>query len=163
MADCKKYYYLKLKEDFFESDTMALLEGMKDGYLYSNILLKLYLKSLKDNGRLVLNHCIPYNEQMLATITRHQVGTVKEALKIFKSLGLIEVLDNGVMYMTDVQNFVGRSSTEADRKREYRARIENERCEIEQTSGQMSRQIYTIYRVRVKERDRAKDRTRRKR
>ena len=44
MADNRKYYYLKLKEDFFDTDEMKILESMKDGYLYSNILLKLYLK-----------------------------------------------------------------------------------------------------------------------
>ena len=47
MADNKKYYYLKLKEDFFESDEAVILESMPDGYIYSNILLKLYLRSLK--------------------------------------------------------------------------------------------------------------------
>lgn len=47
MADNKKYYYLKLKEDFFDSDEMLLLQGMKDGYLYSDILMKMYLRSLK--------------------------------------------------------------------------------------------------------------------
>lgn len=41
MADNRKYYYLKLKEDFFDTDEMKILESMKDGYLYSNILLKL--------------------------------------------------------------------------------------------------------------------------
>lgn len=82
MADNKKYYYLKLKENFFESDSMVLLENMKDGYLYSNILLKLYLRSLKDGGRLMLNGAIPYNSQMLASVTRHQVGTVEKALTI---------------------------------------------------------------------------------
>ena len=46
MADNRKYYNLKLKEDFFDTDEMKILESMKDGYLYSNILLKLYLKSL---------------------------------------------------------------------------------------------------------------------
>ena len=61
MSDNKKYYYLKLKENFFESDSMILLESMKDGYLYSNILMKLYLRSLKDNGRLMLNGtCLLY-------------------------------------------------------------------------------------------------------
>ena len=48
MADNRKYYYLKLKENFFDSDSIVLLEDMKDGILYSNILLKLYLKSLKN-------------------------------------------------------------------------------------------------------------------
>lgn len=127
MADNQKYYYLKLKENFFESDSMILLENMKDGYLYSNILMKLYLKSLKDGGRLMLNGTIPYNSQMLASVTRHQVGTLEKALDIFKGLGLIEVLDSGAIYMMDIQNFIGKSSTEADRQRDYQSRIRQEK------------------------------------
>ena len=140
MADSKKYYYLKLKENFFESDSMILLENMADGYLYSNILLKLYLRSLKDDGRLMLNGAIPYNSQMLASVTRHQVGTVEKALKIFKELGLIEMLDSGAIYMMNIQDFIGKSSSEADRKRAYRTRIEEEKASG-QITGQMSRQI----------------------
>ena len=37
MSDNKKYYYLKLKEDFFTSETITLLESMKDGVLYDII------------------------------------------------------------------------------------------------------------------------------
>lgn len=125
MADNKKYYYLKLKENFFESDEAIILESMPDGYIYSNILLKLYLRSLKNNGLLMFNSLIPYNTQMLATITRHQVGTVEKAIQIFQQLKLIEVLDNGVLYMTNIQNFVGKSSTNADRIRKYRNSVTN--------------------------------------
>lgn len=100
MSDNKKYYYLKLKENFFESDSMILLESMKDGYLYSNILMKLYLRSLKDNGRLMLNGTIPYNSQMLASVTRHQVGTLEKALDIFKELGLTAVLEPKLDWLT---------------------------------------------------------------
>ena len=117
MADNKRYYYLKLKEDFFESDEAVVLESMPDGYIYSNILLKLYLRSLKNDGFLMFNNLIPYNSQMLATITRHQVGTIEKAVKIFKDLQLIDILDNGAIYMTNIKNFVGKSSTDADRKR----------------------------------------------
>lgn len=79
MADNRKYYYLKLKENFFDSDSIVLLEDMKDGILYSNILLKLYLKSLKNGGKLQLDEHIPYTAQMIATLTRHQIGTVERA------------------------------------------------------------------------------------
>lgn len=120
MADNKKYYYLKLKEDFFESDEAVVLESMPDGYIYSNILLKLYLRSLKNNGLLMFNNLIPYNSQMLATITRHQVGTIEKAIKIFKDLQLIDILDNGAIYMNNIQNFVGKSSSQADYMRNYR-------------------------------------------
>ncbi|AZR98213.1 phage replisome organizer N-terminal domain-containing protein [Streptococcus suis] len=117
MADNKKYYYLKLKDNFFESDEAIILESMPDGYIYSNILLKLYLRSLKNNGILMFNDLIPYNAQMLATITRHHVGVIEKAIQIFQQLRLIEILDNGAIYMTNIQNFVGKSSTDADRKR----------------------------------------------
>lgn len=127
MADNTKYYYMRLKESFFDSENMVLLESMPDGYLYSNILLKLYLRSLKGNGRLMLNERIPYNPQMIATLTRHQVGTVEKALGIFSELGLIEILDSGAIYMLDIQNYIGKSSTEADRQRAYQAKIASEK------------------------------------
>ena len=130
MSDNKKYYYLRLKDNFFDSDELKILESMKDGYLYSNILLKLYLRSLKNDGKLVVNDRIPYNAEMLASVTGHQIGTVKQALSIFKDLGLIDVLENGAIYMLDIQNFIGRGSSEADRKREYRQRIESDRTNV---------------------------------
>ena len=82
MSDNRKYYYLKLKENYFDDDSIVLLESMQDGVLYSNILLKLYLKSLKHGGKLQLDENIPYTAQMIATITRQQIGTVERALQI---------------------------------------------------------------------------------
>ncbi|MBO6385561.1 replication protein [Enterococcus casseliflavus] len=137
MADNKKYYYLKLKDNFFDSDEMIILESMPDGYIYSNILLKLYLRSLKYQGRLMFNDKIPFNSTMLAQVTRHSVGDVEKSIRIFNDLGLIEVLDNGAIYLADIQNFIGESSTEADRKRGYRQRIELEKQAL-LTGGQMS-------------------------
>ncbi len=43
MSDKRKYYYLKLKENYFDDDSIVLLESMQYGVLYSNILFKLYL------------------------------------------------------------------------------------------------------------------------
>ena len=56
----------ELKENYFDDDSIVLLESMQDGVLYSNILLKLYLKSLKHGGRLQLDENIPYTAQMIA-------------------------------------------------------------------------------------------------
>ena len=130
MADNKKYYYLKLKEGFFDSDDMKLLQAMKEGYLYSDILLKLYLRSLRQEGRLVYRDIIPYTPDMIAAVTNHQVGTVEKAIKTLEQMGFIEILDNGAIYMTDIQNFIGQSSSEADRKRSYRKSIEAEKLRL---------------------------------
>ncbi len=130
MADNKKYYYLKLKEGFFDSDDMKLLQAMKDGYVYSDILLKLYLQSLRQEGRLMYRGIVPYTPEMIATLTNHQVGTVERAMKIFEQMGFIEILDNGAIYMLDIQNFIGQSSNEADRKRIYRKSIDAEKLRL---------------------------------
>ena len=137
MSDNKKYYYLKLKDNFFDSDQMIVLESMPDGYKYSNILLKLYLRSLKNDGKLMFNDRIPYNSTILSQVTRHSVGDVEKAVKIFSELGLIEILENGAIYMLDIQNFIGESSTEGDRKRAYRRKIEQEKSML-LGEGQMS-------------------------
>lgn len=134
MADVKKYYYLKLKDNFFDSDAMIILESMENGYLYSNILMKMYLRSIKTDGRLMFNERIPYNANLLSKIVRHNVDVVEKAIKVFKELDLIEILDNGAIYMLDIQNYIGQSSTEADRKRLYRTKVNDEKLKI----GQMS-------------------------
>ena len=134
MSDNRKYYYLKLKESYFDDDAIVLLESMQDGMLYSNILLKLYLKSLKYGGTLQLDENIPYTAQMIATITRQQVCTVERALQIFMKLGLVEPLDNGALYMSNIELFIGQSSTEGERKRRARMKI----SEQKRLSGQVS-------------------------
>lgn len=134
MSDNRKYYYLKLKESYFDDDAIVLLESMQDGVLYSNILLKLYLKSLKNGGKLQLDENIPYTAQMIATITRQQVGTVERALQIFMKLGLVEPLQNGALYMSNIELLIGQSSTEGERKRRARMKI----SEQKRLSGQVS-------------------------
>ena len=133
MSDNRKYYYLKLKENYFDDDSIVLLESMQDGVLYSNILLKLYLKSLKHGGRLQLDEDIPYTAQMIATIPRQQIGTVERALQIFLKLGLVEVLDSGTFYMSNIELLIGQSSTEAERKRA--ARLQNKALSALRISG----------------------------
>ena len=133
MSDNRKYYYLKLKENYFDDDSIVLLESTQDGVLYSNILLKLYLKSLKHGGRLQLDEDIPYTAQMIATITRQQIGTVERALQIFLKLGLVEVLDSGTFYMSNIELLIGQSSTEAERKRA--ARLQNKSLSAPRTNG----------------------------
>ena len=175
MSDNQKYYYLKLVDNFFDRDEMIMLESMPDGYLYSNILLKLYLRSLKNTGKLMFNDRIPYNPTMLANITRHPVAVVEKAVDIFQQLGLVEILDNGAIYMLDIQDFIGKSSTEADRKRNYRRRIDEEKKQlleekgqtvgqmsqqVSEINGQMSGQISTIIRDRDRDRERERPRDR---
>lgn len=127
MADNKKYYYLKLKENFFEREEIKIIEALSNGHEYSLILIKMYLRSLKRDGKLMITDIIPYSPETLSKVLGHNVDTVRNAIEVFEEFGLVEKLDNGAIYLNEIQNFIGRSSTEADRKREQRARIEEEK------------------------------------
>ena len=161
MADNQKYYYMRLKQDFFETEEMIILESMQDGYLYSNILLKLYLRSLKRDGKLMFNDAIPYSAEVLATVTRHNVGTIEKAMDVFQKLGLVEVMDDGAIYMLQIQNFIGKSSTEAERKRRYRDKIKLEKSDnqaVLEDVGHLS--TIGVGHSSTRDRDRDRDRNR---
>ncbi len=120
MAENKKYYFLKLKEDFFDQREIVVLEGSKDGILYVNILLKLYLKSLQHNGKLLLNEMTPLSAEMIALLTRHEVGTVERAMRAFMQLGLVVVQEDDTYYMPEIEQMTGKGSSEGERKARYR-------------------------------------------
>jgi len=126
MSDNKKYYYIKLKDNYFEQDNIKALEAQENGYIYSLIILKLYLKSAKYNGQLKMSDMIPYRPEdveILAKVLGHDIDHVKEAIRWGVKLGIITILDTKEIWMTEMQNFIGKSSTEADRIREYRNKL----------------------------------------
>ena len=123
MATNQKYYYMRLRADFFSRKDIILLESMPNGAVYCLILLKLLTASLENNGHLMLNEEIVMTPAMLATITRYDVGTVEKALQIFMQLGLVEQLPDNSYYMMELEGMVGKTSTEADRKRVTRAKV----------------------------------------
>ena len=141
MSDNKKYYYLKLKDNYFERDNVRVLESMENGHLYSLIILKLYLKSLKHEGHLKMTDKIPYSldkVNVLAKVINHDLDHVKQAINLAVELDLISLMATDELWMTDIQNFIGHSSTEADRIREYRHKISTKDVTIVQQKNDIS-------------------------
>lgn len=121
----KKYYWLKLKEDFFEEDTIEWLEEQENGVYYSNFYLKLCLKGLKNEGILIRNVgdvLIPYDLKKLAEITRVKIDTVIVAMELFKKIGLVQILENGEIYLTQLELMVGSETSKAQIMRNKRAK-----------------------------------------
>jgi DnaD/phage-associated family protein len=71
---------------------------------------------------------------MLASLTNLNISIVKNGLKVLASLGFIERFGDGAIYMTDIQSFVGKSNSEAERKKLYRGKIEEEKILLGQIS-----------------------------
>ncbi len=119
----KRYYWLKLKEDFFDEDTIEWLEEQENGLEYSHFYLKLCLKSLRTNGELIRsvgNIFIPYDAKKLSEITKTDIDTVKVAMDLFKKIGLIDILDGGVIKLNQLSELVGSETDKAGMMRRKR-------------------------------------------
>jgi hypothetical protein len=66
------------------------------------------------------NSLIPYDENMLATITNTNVDMVRAALTAFKNLGLLEIMDDKSIFMSEIKLMIGAESDSAERVRKYR-------------------------------------------
>lgn len=119
----KKYYWLKLKEDFFEEDAISWIEEQENGKDYCLFYLKLCLKSLKTNGLLIRNvgsMLVPYDIKTLARVTNTEPDTVRVAMELFKRIGLVQILENGEIYISELQNMVGSETSKAQLMRNKR-------------------------------------------
>lgn len=119
----KKFYWLKLKDDFFDTEEIKLIENMENGKDYIIFLLKLRLKSINSEGLLNFKGIMPYNEKMLSTITNTNIDIVKSALDILQKLKLISIFDDGTIYMEQIKELIGNETDWALKKRDYRKRL----------------------------------------
>lgn len=120
MAEVKKYYWLKLKKDFFKRHDIRIIEEMPNGKDYVLLYLKLLVESISHEGSLRFSDTIPYNEQMIATVTNTNIDIVRSAMKVFESLHMVDILDDETIYMTEVKSLVGSETEWARKKRIYR-------------------------------------------
>ena len=129
MASVKKYYWLKLNENFFEDDTIQFIEEQEGGILYSNFYMKLCLKSLKQAGtlvRVVGETLIPYDVKSLSKLTGVPSDTVAVAMDLFETIGLIKVLETGEIYLSQIEEMIGSETDKAKSMRMLRARRNDE-------------------------------------
>lgn len=115
-----KFYWLKLKRDFFKRHDIRIIEAQPNGKDYILFYLKLLCESVDHEGSLRFSDTIPYNEDMLSTITNTNVDIVRNAVRIFTELGLMDVMDDGTFYMNEVNKMVGYETAWAEKKRIYR-------------------------------------------
>ena len=120
MSDNRKFYWLKLKHDFFKRHDIRILEEMENGKDYILFYLKLLLESISHEGQLRFSETIPYNEKMLSVITNTNIDIVRSAMKVLIELKMIEIFDDSTIYMSEVQKLTGCETATARRLREYR-------------------------------------------
>lgn len=120
----RKYYWIKLKKDFMNSDAVDFLMSQKNGAEYVVLYQMLCLMTVKTNGKLErqLNEVIiPYDAEKIQRDTKYfNIDTVRNALQLYIHLGLIYKDDNGCLSIADYENLVGVESGSAERMRRLR-------------------------------------------
>ena len=118
----KRFYWLKLKRDFFKRHDIQIIESLQNGKDYVLFYLKLLVESIDHEGELRFSDTIPYNAEMLATITNTNIDIVRSAMKVFSEFGMVDVLEDKTIYMTEVQKMIGSAvdNDNANRQRRFR-------------------------------------------
>lgn len=122
MASGEKFYWLKLKRDFFKRHDVRVIESMPNGKEYVLFYLKLLVESVDHNGSLRFNDQIPYSDEMLAAVTNTNIDIVRAAVNAFVQLNMMEMLDDGTLFMRQVESMVGSAANNdnANRQRRFR-------------------------------------------
>ncbi|ACQ53973.1 hypothetical protein AGE29_04790 [Clostridium botulinum] len=91
-----KVKWIKIVTDIFDDEKILLIENMPEADSIIVIWFKLLCLAGKMNnsGVFMLNEKIAYTDEMLATIFRRPLNTVRLAINTFQQFGMIEVIDN---------------------------------------------------------------------
>ena len=126
MSDNKRFYWLKLKEGFFDDKNIKYMRNLPDGDKLVVVYLKMQLKSLKTEGIITFDELLPSCEEELALALDESVDIVTNTIKELIKLKLIEKWENQTLYMAAMQELIGSEGSSAQRMRRHRESMINE-------------------------------------
>lgn len=119
MGDNKRYYWLKLKDDFFDSRKMKKLRKVAGGDTYTIIYLKLQLLSINNEGVIEFEGTDEDIYHQLALDIDEEIDDIKMTLAFCNANDLIEYVDDDV-FLNEVPALIGSESQSARRVRKHR-------------------------------------------
>lgn len=151
MSD-KKFYWLKLKKDFFQQHQIKVLKSLPNGRLYALIYLELMAESTSHNGELRYSKLIPYDIITLSAVLDEDKDNVEKAIEILKNLELLEILDDGTIYMNEVSRMIGSASNNDNANRVRNFREKQKELALQNVMTDITKDNESIeYRVKSKE------------
>lgn len=118
----KKYYWLKLKENFFDEKHIKFLRKLPEGDKLVIVYLKMQLKSLRTEGLIKYDKILSNNIEEIAMVLDEDVNIVSLAVQSLIKSNAIEMLDDGSLYMLAMQELIGKEGASAERVRQFRDR-----------------------------------------
>ena len=124
----KRYFWLKLKEDWFSGTTEKYLKSLPAGDSLLITYLKIQLMSLKTEGFLKYEILLPSAEEEIAMLIDEPVNNVRLLINVLLKTGAIERLDDNSLYLLSLQNLIGSEGSSTDRVRRFRERQKALQC-----------------------------------
>lgn len=129
MDEEKKYFWLRLRKDFFKRHDVRILEAMPNGKEYVLFYLVLLTESIDHEGALRFSDSMPYSTEMLATIANTSTEIAEGAIEALINLEMVELKEDGTLKMIGIENMIGFETKWAEKKRKYRQQKDNERTQ----------------------------------
>lgn len=133
MADEKRYYWLKLKDDFFQSRKMKKLRKVAGGDTYTIIYLKLQLLSINNDGVIEFEGTDEDIFHQLSLDIDEEIDDIKMTVAFCTANDLIEVQQDD-LFLSDVPKLIGSEGASARRVRKHRLKQEKEKQEALQSN-----------------------------
>ena len=118
----KRYYWLRLHDDFFDTLHMKKLRRMENGGTLIIIYQKMLLKAIKTDGALTFSGLEEDIESELALLLGEEVENVRAALGFLEATGLMKRREDGDVYFPEAVANTGSETASTQRSRECRAR-----------------------------------------
>ena len=133
MSVNKKYYWLKLKNDFFNQKIIKKLRKIAGGDTYTIIYLKMQLVSIQNNGRLVFEGVESTFAEELALELDEDLENVNVTLAYLQANKLIEIVEDDEYLLTAVPDVIGSESAVSERVRRHRENKKALQCNADVT------------------------------
>lgn len=116
----KRYYWLKLPDDFFRQKPIKKLRKIAGGDTYTIIYLKMLLISLKNEGKLFFDGVEENFAEEIALELDEEEENVKVTVQFLMTQGLLQLIDESEYELTECSRMVGSESASAERMRRLR-------------------------------------------
>ena len=133
LANEKRFYWLKLKENFFDETYIKALRKMPGGDAMVIVYLKMQLKSLRTEGIMKYQYILPNHAEEIAISIDEDPFIVASTIEALKRINIIEIWDNETLYMAAMQELIGSESSVAARVRKHREMKEALHCNAIET------------------------------
>lgn len=127
MANVK---WIKIVTDIFDDEKMLMIESLPSADSIMIVWFKLLCLAGKTNnsGVFIFNDKIPYTDEMLSSIFRRDINTVRMALKTFEAFGMVEIVDNVIT----LPNWSKHQTLDAYERQKERERLKKQKKRAEQ-------------------------------